>query len=328
VPRLRTIALFLLLGAVVNVGVGWGCAWFVDVYEAPQERAKSFEIGHRWFVLRWRRAGADRVTSIQSSSAHAPATATPPELLVPSWNPIFIVSHKLDGVSGPSEGRRLQDGRGWPMLSLYGEGTFYAHGRATRAETLRGGFLYRGQNRSGQEGRFLPLLPIWPGFVINTLFYGVVIWTPCGLFAMRRQISVGLDRCRKYPYPLDAKRGAERPVSPGTWLSAGAEDERLARLQRSYHRGRVGSVPFAAMSALSLPFQFGHQSFLYLVIGFVWLGVWLLAIRYATVRLRQIRVARALLEPRCPACGYVVRGLPSSVCPECGADLPPRRVRA
>jgi rRNA maturation endonuclease Nob1 len=26
-------------------------------------------------------------------------------------------------------------------------------------------------------------------------------------------------------------------------------------------------------------------------------------------------------EPRCGACGYIVKGLPGRVCPECGSDL-------
>ena len=38
-PRLLTILLLLLAGAVVNVGVAWGCAWFVPV-------------GHRVGILR------------------------------------------------------------------------------------------------------------------------------------------------------------------------------------------------------------------------------------------------------------------------------------
>jgi predicted amidophosphoribosyltransferase len=49
----------------------------------------------------------------------------------------------------------------------------------------------------------LPLLPIWPGFAIDTLFYAAILW---GLFAApfalrrRRRIKRGL--CPKCAYPV------------------------------------------------------------------------------------------------------------------------------
>lgn len=33
------------------------------------------------------------------------------------------------------------------------------------------------------------------------------------------------------------------------------------------------------------------------------------------------KVVRSFAEPRCRRCGYIVRGLPGHICPECGSDL-------
>ncbi len=56
--------------------------------------------------------------------------------------------------------------------------------------------------------RALLLLPIWPGFVINTMFYAAMLWGGWLLFAApfalrkRRRIKRGL--CPKCAYPVGA----------------------------------------------------------------------------------------------------------------------------
>ena len=36
---------------------------------------------------------------------------------------------------------------------------------------------------------------------------------------------------------------------------------------------------------------------------------------------QQSMVKPKAMEPVCGKCGYIVRGLPSNICPECGSDL-------
>jgi len=49
----------------------------------------------------------------------------------------------------------------------------------------------------------LPLLPLWPGFAINTLFYAGVLWMLfCGPFALRRMIRRRRGRCPHCNYPI------------------------------------------------------------------------------------------------------------------------------
>ncbi|MDY7109254.1 MAG: hypothetical protein SYC29_11525, partial [Planctomycetota bacterium] len=54
--------------------------------------------------------------------------------------------------------------------------------------------------------RVLPLRPMWPGFLINTLFYAAVLWLLIpGPFMLRRLIRRRRGRCVKCGYDL---RGA------------------------------------------------------------------------------------------------------------------------
>jgi len=50
---------------------------------------------------------------------------------------------------------------------------------------------------------YLPLLPLWPGFVIDTLFYAA-IWFGVffGFVSARRFIRVRRGRCRRCGYDL------------------------------------------------------------------------------------------------------------------------------
>ncbi len=68
----------------------------------------------------------------------------------------------------------------------------------------------------------LPFKPIWPGFVINTVFYAAILWLlTFGPFAARRIIRSKRGRCIKCGYDL---RGAEHEVCPecGCELHTGA----------------------------------------------------------------------------------------------------------
>ncbi len=59
---------------------------------------------------------------------------------------------------------------------------------------------YVGAVRTGVR---LPILPIWPGFPINTLFYAAILWLLIpGPFALRRFIRRRRGLCPKCGYPL------------------------------------------------------------------------------------------------------------------------------
>ena len=60
--------------------------------------------------------------------------------------------------------------------------------------------------------RTLPLRPIWPGFLINTLFYATILWLLAfGPFAARRFIRNKQGRCIKCGYDLRGSSGGGCP---------------------------------------------------------------------------------------------------------------------
>ncbi len=58
----------------------------------------------------------------------------------------------------------------------------------------------------------IPLRPIFPGFAINTVFYGAILWLLMfGVFTARRSIRRKRGHCIKCGSDL---RGAEHEVCP------------------------------------------------------------------------------------------------------------------
>ncbi len=71
---------------------------------------------------------------------------------------------------------------GWPVLSLRTQ-------RASIHDSLHIGAL--------------PHIPIVPGFIINTVFYAMLLWLPSTPpFAVRRKIRRRRGQCEKCAYPV------------------------------------------------------------------------------------------------------------------------------
>ncbi len=209
--------MFLLAGAVVNVAVAWGCAL------APW---------HEW---------ADPIAIVCPGNVKWPADAPdwwpqPTRSLFrggPGWD-WLTVSHRLSNelilhslvypfVS--MDFARARAGAGWPSfvypfvsmdvaragwpcrtLTALGRESLVVddlssfslswHGRAA----VRPPWLIRSFH---SEGRPVPLLPIWPGFAVNTLFYATLLWLLIpGLFVLRRFVRVRRGLCPKCAYPM------------------------------------------------------------------------------------------------------------------------------
>ena len=200
--RLLVAAAFLLVGAVVNVAVAWGCAVLLDVRTSvDKETAFVSKDRQTWYVWTLSRPGALSVFSVRSSSrsnqgfpVEEGRTVKDPSALIPSWTPFLTPTFAL---GEQSYEHRAAEGRGWPMLGLWCE----------TSEGLGGGIRVGEWPPGGRGSRpipkVLPLRPIWLGFAVNTLMYAVLLWLLIpGPFVLRRFIRVKRGRCVKCGYPM------------------------------------------------------------------------------------------------------------------------------
>ncbi len=179
--RLLTIAIFLLAGAVMNVAVAWGCAvtpsatlaiWIAPTQNSDEDR--------RW------------------GSHHAPADfprttegRTRSPVVQSVGIEVVTFYEKWDGkmMANGTGALAIRSRYGWPVLAVEGA-VWYKGGPSPLGSLLW--WLWR-----------VPLLPIWPGFAINTLFYAVILWLAIpGPFALRRFIRVRRGLCPKCAYPI------------------------------------------------------------------------------------------------------------------------------
>jgi hypothetical protein len=223
----RVIVLFVLLGAVVNVGI----AWFVTGWTAWPGGFAALE----WTAhgIQW--------------PPRAPDRWPPPDNLVRyesfGWNldrhVAIVYEEDAEGDRAPVAQYMIEAVRvGWPLRALGwerwvdGQPTQPAAGGTsggTSGGASGGGVAIQknrqanpGVWRSGmrlefqtfgfdpEDGKRLPMFPLWGGFIIDTVFYAVVLWLLVWIpRAVRALIRIFRGRCPKCGYDL---RGA----IPGT----------------------------------------------------------------------------------------------------------------
>jgi hypothetical protein len=229
-----TILLFLLLGAIVNIAVAWGCALYFDPY-ANVGRT----LGVDWDPGDGRAGDIDRCLAPASTVTYVLMRDDPsesdfeyavedPSAFLPHWldkSRVLSFLHRVINSSDP-DARWSFDGtgvvvdeRGWPCRSLWLAYTPVMSGNVTK---MRGAIVLPHRTWQGPTGKgypwgfdsmsmahvppALPLRAVPLGFAINTLFYGVILWLVIpGPFVLRRLIRMKRGRCPKCGYDL---RGA------------------------------------------------------------------------------------------------------------------------
>ena len=184
--RQLTIAIFLLAGAVMNVGVAWGC----------QIRMEEV-LGT--FIL--------RQEALWKKYAQADWPPGPTGLV----SVARAFGYELRISSGYVTGEGIRRGRGymigqvrawWPMRSLLAE--------QWSTSNKSWGSAYR-------LGRF-PARPIWPGFAVNTVLFAAILWLLIpGPFALRRLIRRRRGLCLACGYDL---RHAKHEACPECGVTA------------------------------------------------------------------------------------------------------------
>ena len=195
--RLTKLVLFLLLGAIVNVAVAWGCAAWSEppVFDAfltadlrrqkweTEERRPQLKSDQLWIVRAYRSMGL--------------------------W--VIVIRHQ------PPERRPLHVHRaGWPMPAFEGRANNPKRGKAGQiidasyfaafplpTKKTAPGTAAVSDPMIWRSGRVLPVLPIWPGFAINTALYALAAMTIHGLWLIaRRWIRRMRGRCLACAYDL------------------------------------------------------------------------------------------------------------------------------
>ncbi len=172
--RLLTIAIFLLAGAVVNVAVAWGCSVFSPLWS---------EVGHDCTY--------GGVLVVPLENLPAPSGQDPSDLGGSAFEVFHMTLFRA----------------GLPVRSLTGHISERWTLPATTSPTGRQPATYSGlwslPRRIGPGLPHVPLIPVWPGFAVNTLFYAAVLWLLIpGPFALRRLIRLKHGLCPACAYDL------------------------------------------------------------------------------------------------------------------------------
>ena len=109
-----------------------------------------------------------------------------------------------DSASGDRVQFALISGRGYPMLALRGSVIVTERWppRAVPKRDLRTNGMAV-LNRNEPDFLYVPMIPIWPGFAINTVFYATILWLLLAApFALRRRRRIKRGLCLKCAYPI------------------------------------------------------------------------------------------------------------------------------
>lgn len=228
------IGLLLMAGAVINVTVAWGCAWFLpsavrgdcaialssDMHPSMRYWVRcEINSGFGFVQLRvmavhpvkpdefWRHVSKHEDGVIVLNGPLSPLEgmrAYEPPVLNAPWSKLGVSTNR----GGSRAGIEGEAAAGWPMLAMWCdmERSSPEYGSA-RDPWSSVALSSRLTGRAGLYGPVdrMPLRPIWPGFAINTLVYAFVIgaaWSGVGTLCRAIRRRRGL--CARCAYPVGA----------------------------------------------------------------------------------------------------------------------------
>lgn len=191
---LRRIPLPLILGVVTTVGVAWEFAYKDTgrTFGEPWVRGERNHEGGVWLVRIGDRVGATQVQShwvpgISFNQSPHPA----PDTVLPQWCSRAAIE-SLDARTGLAQHTDYFTVCGWPANALW----LHAQWNGVAWDIYGGfrvGMVLSGEMTPIGATRALPVTPVWPGFLINTLFYAA-LWF--GVFFIIGTVKRGLRRRR------------------------------------------------------------------------------------------------------------------------------------
>lgn len=230
VTKRRALVWFLVcafLGLLTTVGVAWWAVWTTEYYSA---RGQFQTDGTPQRTIHW----WTTQTSVYRYYEETPAIANfPPAEWINQSEILHYTRERWD--QGTPDGPRLQAGpqqwvkkgpirnhdtsyyseqaAGWPRLALWKR---HLHGVARGIPIQRSHGAMKIAKFQQTDDQSLPYLPIWPGLIFNTIFWGAawfIILAPtfCSLAALKRHRRRRRGLCARCRYDL---RGINSPNCP------------------------------------------------------------------------------------------------------------------
>ena len=194
---------WLVLGAMVNVGVAW---WASREEVIEQNRRFSIDPPTVWLP------GADGGVTILTRRTSYPwrvaVTLTWPDPVPDGWPAIPDYVGQEDGLGwtnfiavglGASPQLVSFSHYGWPMASLRGWSTTLGPSQPSHSLCLDVPYRLRNAFPNG----WLPVIPVWPGVLVNSVVYAVpvaMLWLALG--AVRRWRRMRANLCVRCGYDL------------------------------------------------------------------------------------------------------------------------------
>jgi hypothetical protein len=174
---IHRIIVFAILGTLTACAIAWVFAMQTNLRGLPRFNIDSgsnmfgydsVDNGNLWLLATGRTAGV-----IEFSIGRPPAnidvtTLRVERMLEPSEVPSWSIIRQGRAPEARSA-RFFEQGFGWPMICMAQRHEFDpANDRITRTNAIR---MPR-QLRQYVEGSFLPLVPVWPGLLVNAALFG------------------------------------------------------------------------------------------------------------------------------------------------------------
>jgi hypothetical protein len=216
--RLRTLLVFLLLGAIANVAVAIAAAVFLNVPGSTSVAGWLSTDQHQyisgWDCIRGSSTGVVRLVAYprkqsmlnQMDPSRVRDLNDPDhrKMVLPWWSD-WDSELRRDRTSFHAQ---LFDARGWPLPTLEAH-WFGGKTEVDLDKRWRWGISLSSSMARTAGGynigalKAVPLRPIWPNFFLNTLFYAALLWLLLAFpFILRRFLRLKRGLCPKCAYPV------------------------------------------------------------------------------------------------------------------------------
>lgn len=199
--RVSKLLLFLLLGAIMNVTVGWTCVISRGMLTHTTAYYHNPSGKHPLVIAMTEFRGYSIVSGVERSGTlldREPGNVA--EYGRDAWwnDESILVSTNNFAIAC-----------GWPCFALTSWRTVLNDDEMAFPGVVHKGILWHSIVSSGAPGdaeTFTPILalqPLWPGFAINTLFYAALLWMTFAFpFALRRRSRIKRRLCPSCAYPI------------------------------------------------------------------------------------------------------------------------------